>query len=137
VDAEVVGAIGTGFLVLLGATHSDTLADVRVIADKLINLRVFEDEAGKMNLSLQQVAGSVLTVSQFTLYADVRRGRRPAFVEAMAPEPASALVDAFVEHIAAAGIPVQTGRFGAMMQVELLNSGPVTILLESREGVLL
>jgi len=131
VDGEVVGAIGTGLAVLVGATHTDTEADARWLARKIAHLRIFEDEAGKMNRSVKEVEGQVLVVSQFTLYADARRGRRPSFVNAARPEVAEPLVERLVAFLRAEGLSVETGRFRAMMQVCLCNEGPVTIILET------
>jgi len=131
VDGEVVGAVGRGFLALVGVTHGDTAEAAARLAGKTARLRVFNDEAGLMNLALPDVGGAVLAVSQFTLYADVRRGNRPSFVAAAAPAVGEVVYEAFVEALRAEGVPVQTGVFGAHMQVELLNDGPVTILLEA------
>jgi D-tyrosyl-tRNA(Tyr) deacylase len=134
VAEETVGEIGPGLLVLLGVTHADTELDADYLADKIAGLRIFEDEKGKMNLDTASVGGGVLVVSQFTLYGDVRRGKRPSFDAAAPPEHARRLYDYFVERIRAAGLPCQTGRFQEMMQVELVNDGPVTILLDSKKG---
>ena len=131
VDGEVVGDIGRGLLVLLGVTHTDDEADADYLAGKIAGLRVFEDENGKMNLDTAAVSGGILAVSQFTLYGDVRRGKRPSFDAAAAPERARQLYEYFVERIRDVGLPCQTGRFQEMMQVELVNDGPVTILLDS------
>jgi D-aminoacyl-tRNA deacylase len=131
---EVAGDIGPGSLVLLGVGNQDTYADADYLADKIADMRIFEDEHGKMNLSLADVGGSVLAVSQFTLYGDVRRGRRPSFDAAAPPEKARTLYEYFVERIRAAGLRCQTGRFQEMMQVELVNDGPVTILLDSSKA---
>jgi D-aminoacyl-tRNA deacylase len=125
------GEIGIGILVLLGVGHADSEADAMYLAEKIVGLRIFEDEDGKMNRSVQDVGGSVLTVSQFTLYGDVRRGKRPSFDAAAPPEHARRLYEFFVERIRAAGLRCETGRFQEMMQVELVNDGPVTILLDS------
>src|SRR5579872_2472731 len=127
------GEIGLGLLVLLGVGQGDTEADATYLADKIAGLRVFEDEDGKMNRSVLDVGGSVLAVSQFTLYGDVRRGKRPSFDAAAAPEPARRLYEFFVERLRAAGLRCETGRFQEMMQVELVNEGPVTILLDSKK----
>ncbi len=132
VDREVVGEIERGVLVLLGVTHSDTKDDVRWLAEKVVGLRIFNDAEGKMNLDLVAVDGGALVVSQFTLYGDCRKGRRPSFVEAAPPEVAIPLYEAFVNGLRALGIPTATGRFGAMMQVELVNDGPVTLILDSK-----
>ena len=131
VDDEVVGQIKQGLLVLLGVTHEDTSKDVDYMVDKVINLRIFEDEEGKMNLSLKDIGGEVLAVSQFTLYGDARRGRRPSFSDAARPEVANPLYEEFVKKVRDLGINVGTGKFGAHMMVDLTNDGPVTILLES------
>jgi len=133
VDGEVIGKIGQGFLVLLGVRKDDTEEDVRYLADKVTGLRIFEDEAGKMNLSISEVKGEILAVSQFTLYGDCRKGRRPSFDEAAPPDVAERLYELFVEEIRKSGMKVETGRFRALMDVYLINSGPVTILLDSRQ----
>jgi len=125
------GEIGHGLLVLLAVGHADTEVDAIYITDKIAGLRIFEDEHGKMNRSVQDVGGSVLAVSQFTLYGDVRRGKRPSFDDAAPPEHARRLYEFFVQRIQEAGLRCETGRFQAMMQVELVNDGPVTILLDS------
>jgi D-tyrosyl-tRNA(Tyr) deacylase len=131
VGGEVVGEVGRGLLVLLGVTHTDNEADADYLAGKIAGLRVFEDENGKMNLDTAAVSGGILVVSQFTLYGDVRRGKRPSFDAAAAPERARQLYEYFVERIRDVGLPCQTGRFQEMMQVELVNDGPITILLDS------
>jgi D-tyrosyl-tRNA(Tyr) deacylase len=132
VDGRQVGAIRGGLLVLLGAGAGDGPADVAYMVDKVVNLRIFPDEAGKMNRSLLETGGGVLAVSQFTLYGDARKGRRPAFTGALEPVAAQALYEQFIAGLRAAGVAdVASGVFGAMMEVELVNSGPVTILLES------
>jgi D-aminoacyl-tRNA deacylase len=128
------GEIGLGLLVLLGVGREDTEADVDYLAQKIVGLRIFEDPDGKMNRSVVDVGGSVLAVSQFTLYGDVRRGKRPSFDDAAPPEPARRLYELFVERIQAAGLRCETGRFQRMMQVELVNDGPVTIMLDSRKA---
>lgn len=133
VDGWATGEIGAGLLVLLGVAHEDTEADVNYLAEKIVGLRIFEDEDGKMNRSVLDVGGSVLAVSQFTLYGDVRRGKRPSFDAAAPPEQARRLYELFVERIEASGLRCETGRFQAMMQVELVNEGPVTILLDSKK----
>lgn len=133
VAGEVVGAIGAGLCVLVGAGDGDDGSDVAYVADKICNLRIFADDAGKMNRSVLDTAGGVLAISQFTLYGDVRKGRRPAFTSALEPVRAEQLYDELVRAVRAAGVAtVQTGTFRAHMEVELVNDGPVTILLESR-----
>jgi D-tyrosyl-tRNA(Tyr) deacylase len=131
IDGEVVGRIDRGLLVLLGVTHTDTPAQARWLAEKIVGLRIFNDAEDKMNLGLTDVGGSVLVVSQFTLYGDVAKGRRPSFIAAARPELAIPLYEEFVNGIKALGVPVATGRFGAMMQVELVNDGPVTLVLDT------
>ena len=133
-NGEITGQIGLGLLVLLGIGRDDTEADATYLAEKICGLRVFEDAQGKMNRSVQDVGGSVLAVSQFTLYGDVRRGKRPSFDSAAPPEKARQLYEFFVEQIRAAGLRCETGRFQEMMKVELVNEGPVTILLDSGKG---
>ena len=132
VHEEIVGKIGRGILVLLGVGKTDTEADADYLAAKIAGVRIFEDEHGKMNLSLADQGGEVLAVSQFTLHGDARKGRRPSFDEAAPPELAKQLYEYFVRKIRETGIPCETGRFQAMMQVELVNEGPVTILLDSK-----
>lgn len=134
VDGATIGSIDRGLLVLLGVAISDSEADADYLADKIAGLRIFEDNDGKMNLSVAEAGGGVLAVSQFTLYGDVRRGRRPSFDEAARPEQARKLYEYFVEKIRAAGLRCETGQFQAMMQVELVNEGPVTIMLDSRKA---
>ncbi|HVO79372.1 MAG TPA: D-aminoacyl-tRNA deacylase [Terriglobales bacterium] len=131
VNGEVTGKIARGLLVLLGVTHLDTESDADYLADKIAGLRIFEDEAGKMNLSVRDVNGGILVVSQFTLYGDVRRGKRPSFDAAASPQQARTLYEYFVERIRSLGLSCATGRFQERMQVELVNDGPVTILLDS------
>jgi D-tyrosyl-tRNA(Tyr) deacylase len=131
VDAVIVGEIGRGLLVLLGVTQADTETEADYLADKIVGLRIFDDANGKMNLDAFTVGGGILVVSQDTLYGDVRRGKRPSFDAAAAPEHARGLYEYFVARIRAAGLPCQTGRFHETMQVELVNDGPVTILLDS------
>jgi D-tyrosyl-tRNA(Tyr) deacylase len=131
VDGAEVGAVGRGFLALVGVTNEDDTAAARKLAAKTARLRVFADDAGLMNLALGDVGGAVLAVSQFTLYADTRRGNRPSFTDAAPPGQGEAVYEAYVHALRAEGVPVATGVFGAHMQVELLNDGPVTILLES------
>jgi D-aminoacyl-tRNA deacylase len=134
VGDEVASDIGPGLLVLLGVGNDDTFADADYLAEKIAGLRIFEDAHGKMNLGLVEAGGSVLAVSQFTLYGDVRRGKRPSFDAAAPPEKARTLYDYFVERIRATGLCCETGRFQEMMQVELINDGPVTILLDSSKA---
>jgi D-tyrosyl-tRNA(Tyr) deacylase len=131
VDGEIVGAIGDGVLVLLGITHSDTAEQSRWLADKIVNLRIFLDADGKMNRSLIDAAGALLAVSQFTLYGDAQKGRRPSFIAAARPEHAEPLCQKFVDAVREHGVRVETGRFSAMMKVELINDGPVTLILEA------
>jgi D-tyrosyl-tRNA(Tyr) deacylase len=132
VDGRVVGAVEQGFVALVGVTHGDTQAEAELLAKKTANLRVFEDDQGKMNLSTLEVGGGVLVISQFTLYADTRKGRRPSFIDAAPPEIASPLVDYYAERLRAEGIQrVEQGVFGAMMLVEIHNDGPVTIVLDT------
>jgi len=133
VDGHTVGEIGQGLLVLLGVAHADTDREAAWMADKIANLRVFEDEAGKMNLSVQEVGGAMLVVSQFTLLADCRRGRRPSFTDAAPPEQADRLYQVVVERLRATGLSVETGVFQAHMEVHLVNDGPVTIILDTKE----
>lgn len=123
--------IGRGLVIFLGVTHSDGLAQVETLAGKCAHLRVFEDDGGKMNRSLLDIGGSALVVSQFTLYGDTRKGRRPSFVDAAAPAQAEPLYEAFVAALRALGIPVETGVFGAEMRVDIQNDGPVTLMLEA------
>ena len=130
VDGESVGAIERGFLVLLGVTHGDGLEEAKWLANKVAGLRVFEDDQGKMNLALHDVGGSVLVVSQFTLYGDTRKGRRPSFTDAAPPEVAEPLVDYFVERLRQRELHVEEGVFGAHMEIVIHNDGPVTLLLE-------
>jgi D-tyrosyl-tRNA(Tyr) deacylase len=132
VGVEVVGEIGQGLLVLLGVTHDDTIDDARWLAEKTIGLRIFADDEGKMNRGVADIGGGVLVVSQFTLYGDCSKGKRPSFITAAPPEIAIPLYEAFVEAVRALGVPVATGRFGAMMNVELVNDGPVTLIVESK-----
>jgi D-aminoacyl-tRNA deacylase len=131
IDGEIVGSIDSGLVLLVGITHEDTEADVKWMAEKVVNLRIFEDESGKMNHSVADTGGQLLSVSQFTLYGDCRKGRRPNFMAAARPEQAEKLYDSFNDILRSMGLVVATGRFGAMMEVELVNSGPVTLILES------
>jgi D-aminoacyl-tRNA deacylase len=131
VDGSVVGQIGPGMLVLLAAAHGDGPEQVRWMTEKLTGLRIFGDENGKMNLSLKQVSGSMLIVSQFTLYGDCRKGKRPSYAGSAAPEEAQSVYASFVNAVKKEDIPVQEGIFGAMMQVELVNDGPVTLIVDS------
>lgn len=133
VDGQVVSAVGKGYMVLLGVSVEDDEADARYIADKIVNLRIFEDDGGKMNKSLADVDGGVLLISQFTLYGDARHGRRPGFTQAARPETAIPLYERVAERIIDSGVPVGKGVFGADMAVELVNDGPVTILLDSKK----
>ena len=130
VDGQIVGQIGPGFAALVGVTHTDTEAEADWLANKVAGLRVFEDDGGKMNLSLTDAGGSLLVVSQFTLYGDARKGRRPSFTNAARPETAEPLVIYFAEQLRRQGFQVETGLFGAMMLVEIHNDGPVTLMLE-------
>lgn len=133
VAGNEVGSIGRGLLVFLGVASGDEEADAAYLAEKVVNLRVFPDEDGRLNLSLLDVGGEALVISQFTLYADTRKGRRPSFVDAAPPQVAEALYKRFVELVNGAGVPVQTGRFQQHMLVELANDGPVTIMLDSAD----
>ena len=133
VAGQVAGRITRGLLVLLGVAQQDTSDDAKYLADKITSLRIFEDEAGKMNRSLQEADGAMLVVSQFTLLGDCRRGRRPSFTEAAEPEAAEELYETFVGRVRESGIAVECGRFRQFMQVELVNDGPVTLLLDSRK----
>ncbi|MFD1772834.1 D-aminoacyl-tRNA deacylase [Paenibacillus rhizophilus] len=132
VDGKIVGEIGEGLMLLVGVTHEDTEQDAKYLAGKIAGLRIFEDEAGKMNHSVSDTGGSILSVSQFTLYGDCRKGRRPNFMAAAAPAEAERLYDYFNRELAATGLKVETGVFGAMMDVSLINWGPVTLILDSR-----
>ncbi len=133
VDGEIVGRIGRGLLILLGVGKGDTEADAQYLADKMATLRIFADEHGKMNLAVADGAGGVLVVSQFTLLGDIQKGRRPGFDRAAPPDEARRLYEAVITLLKARGLTVETGRFGASMAVELVNDGPVTFLLDSRE----
>ena len=131
IGADVVGAVGQGLLVLLGVAPTDTATEVQWLADKIVGLRIFADADGKMNLGVADVAGGVLVVSQFTLYGDCRKGRRPSFVGAAPPGIAEPLYEAFLDAVRSLGVPTAAGRFGATMQVELVNDGPVTLILDT------
>ncbi len=133
IGGEVVGRIGRGLVVLVGVAGDDTERDVTYLAQKVVNLRIFPDDAGRFNLSALDIKGELLVVSQFTLLADTRKGRRPSFVEAAPPAQAEGLFQQFVEQVRATGLKVETGRFQQYMQVEIHNDGPVTVLLDSRE----
>ena len=134
IDGETVGQIGTGFLLLVGVTDGDTQAQADILAKKVAQMRVFEDSEGKMNLALKDVNGAILSISQFTLYADCKKGNRPSFIRAARPETASPLYDYFNSLLRSQyGLHVETGRFGADMKVDFINDGPVTILLDSNE----
>ena len=134
VNCETVGEIGKGFLLLVGITHTDTMADVHYMTEKILSLRVFEDVEGKLNLSLQDISGEILSVSQFTLYGDCKKGRRPSFTNAAKPDVAEKLYHAFNQRLHKEGVKVETGRFGAMMSVHLINDGPVTLVIETENG---
>jgi len=133
VEGKTTGEIGQGLLVLLGVTHDDTQQDARYLAEKIANLRIFEDAEDKLNLSVKDIHGAVLSVSQFTLYGDCRKGRRPSFTGAARPEQAAVLYEQFNAYLRSEGLTVQTGQFQTHMLVELVNDGPVTILLDSRK----
>lgn len=134
VAGQMIGEIGPGFLVLIGVGKEDAESDADWLSEKIATLRVFEDSEGKMNLDISRAGGAMLVVSQFTLYADCRKGRRPGFDQAADPESAERLYNYFVEKLKARSVPVQTGRFQAMMELELVNQGPVTLLLDSRKS---
>jgi len=134
VDGQIVGKIDRGLLVFLGVTHADNEVAADYLAEKIAGLRIFEDDAGKMNLSVTDVDGAILAVSQFTLYGDVRKGKRPSFDDAARPEQARKLYEYFVERTRALGLRCETGHFQEMMQVELVNEGPATILLDSEKS---
>ncbi|RWR15220.1 D-aminoacyl-tRNA deacylase [Siminovitchia fortis] len=131
-EGRLTGSIGRGFVLLVGITHDDTEKEAEWLADKIINLRIFEDADGKMNRSLKDVNGEILSVSQFTLYADCNKGRRPSFVDAAAPDMANSMYEHFNELLRSRGVKVETGVFGAMMEVDLVNDGPVTLVLERK-----
>ena len=136
IDGQVKGEIKTGFLVLLGVTHTDTMEDVQWLSKKIVGMRVFNDEVGKMNLDLAAVVGDILLISQFTLHASTKKGNRPGFTEAARPDVAVPLYEAMIAQLTAdLGKPVQTGAFGADMQVALLNDGPVTIIIDSKNRI--
>lgn len=136
IDNEVKGQINTGFLILLGITHADTQEDIDWLSRKIVGMRIFSDEEGKMNLDLAAVGGDILLISQFTLHASTKKGNRPSFTEAARPEVAIPLYEAMIAQLAAdLGKPIQTGTFGADMNVSLLNNGPVTILIDSKDRI--
>lgn len=132
IEGEIVGAIPFGYMLLVGITHEDTKDDADYLAKKIVNLRIFEDENEKMNLSLLDVKGQILSVSQFTLYGDASKGRRPSFIDAARPEVAEGLYDYFNDKLRSYNVIVETGQFGAMMDVALINDGPVTLIVESK-----
>lgn len=131
VDGNVTGAIDHGLMILVGITHSDSEEEIQYVADKLVNMRIFEDDEGKMNLSLLDVKGEILSVSQFTLYSDTKKGRRPSYIDAARPEVAERLYDRLNEVLRSKDVKVETGVFGAMMDVQSTNDGPVTIILDT------
>jgi len=135
IEGKIVGSIGKGLVILLGVKNGDSEDDAKFLADKCVNLRIFADAAGKFNLSALEVGGELLAISQFTLYGDVRKGRRPSFIDAAPPEISEPLYQKFVTYLRHSGLKVATGEFGAMMLVEIHNDGPVTILLESKDSV--
>ncbi len=134
IEGKVVGKIGKGLVILLGIKNGDTESDAEYLAQKCVNLRIFEDADGKFNLSALDVGGELLAISQFTLYGDTRKGRRPSFIEAAPPKISEPLYKKFVDYLQQSGLKVQTGEFGAMMLVEINNDGPVTIIVESKES---
>ncbi|RMF64012.1 MAG: D-tyrosyl-tRNA(Tyr) deacylase [Calditrichaeota bacterium] len=134
IDGQVRGEVSNGLVILLGICHSDSEADAKYLAEKCANLRIFSDENGKFNLSCLDVKGEVLVVSQFTLYGDTRKGRRPSFVDAAPPEISEPLYEKFISYLRDLGLKVESGVFGAMMQVEIHNDGPVTLMVESKAG---
>ncbi|MFB6802751.1 D-aminoacyl-tRNA deacylase [Peribacillus butanolivorans] len=133
VAGQTIGQIDSGLVLLVGVTHGDTIDDAVYLADKIVNLRIFEDENEKMNHSLLDVGGSILSVSQFTLYGDCRKGRRPNFMDAARPEEANKIYETFNEELRKKGVHTETGQFGAMMDVQLTNDGPVTLIMESKK----
>lgn len=133
VNDETIGKIDFGYTLLVGITHDDTIEDVNYLANKIVHLRIFEDEEGKMNRSLLDVGGQILSVSQFTLYGNCEKGRRPNFIDAAKPDMAESLYNEFNKALNAYGVHVETGKFGAMMEIELINDGPVTFILESKK----
>lgn len=135
VEEQLIGSCDKGYMILLGVGNEDTSKDVDALVGKISKLRVFEDEEGKMNLSIQDIGGSALVISQFTLLADYRKGNRPSFINAARPEVSKPLYEEFAQKLSECGIPTQTGEFGADMKVELLNDGPVTIVMDSKELV--
>ena len=135
VKDELIAGIGNGLLILLGVEKGDVESDAGYLVDKIVNLRIFEDQNGKMDRSLIETGGSLLVVSQFTLFGDCKKGRRPSFVKAATPEMADSLYQYFVEQVSLKGVPVKTGIFGAMMDVYLINNGPVTLIIDSKSNV--
>lgn len=133
IDGEIKGAVGQGFMILLGIHEEDTLSDVEYLVGKIAKLRVFEDDQGKMNRSIEAISGSILSISQFTLYGETKKGNRPSFIKAARPETAIPLYEAFNQGLREQNIAVETGEFGADMKVSLVNDGPVTIILDTRE----
>ncbi len=133
VDGEEIARVGSGYTVLLGVASGDTEADARTLAEKIAHLRIFDDEQGKLNRSILDVGGAVLSISQFTLYGDTSGGRRPSFIKAAPPEQAEVLYEVFNRHLRGLGVPAETGRFRAKMVVEIHNDGPVTLILDTRE----
>lgn len=134
VDGEVIGQIQKGMVILLGVGENDTSEDMTYLADKILGLRIFDDPDGKMNLSIQEIDGSMLIVSQFTLYGDCRKGRRPSYSSAANPDMANKMYESFLQYVRDAGVHVETGKFQAMMDVEIHNDGPVTLLLDSKKS---